>query len=179
MIIAFAGKKGCGKTHYAKHRVSITENSRLLSFASLLREECQMYTIADVFNSTKDAAICQLLYNVDGQDLLFRHPEITTNRQFMIHISEQMKLHNPDHYSDEVYRMISEESTDTEFVIDDLRYPSEFDALVRTGRTVQIMFIGETQTTPGSHSSEDVATLLKHIQSCDNPNVRLCYLMGM
>jgi len=118
VIVGISGKRGVGKTLAAKHlekrygliRVSFADELRRLSRVLMPFTEAHFTDIAK-----KEAPF-------DKHDW--------TPRDFLIGFGEFMRFHDPDYWCDQVFDRLDKNKN---YVIDDMRYQNEFDAVKQNG----------------------------------------------
>lgn len=167
MIFAFAGKKYAGKSYHAEDVSRRTSDYVLMSFASLLRDECLSYVYdVNTFNKAKDEFIDLDNYTCGGQSIVIAY-NLTTNREFMIHIANHNKHICESWYAEHLVDKIKHSSAQT-IIIDDLRFPYEYDALKTLGRQIHVFFIGSVKSDEDCDESEDIGRLFQYITSKDD-----------
>lgn len=161
-VYAFAGKKGSGKTFQSmKFAASVSRDTiDHFSFADKLRAECMKFTLTNVFVGQKDRDVNPENFTEEGQRLLSENSGIKTNRDFMMFISDCLKQENPTIFADHLVSRLKSKMT----IVDDLRFPNEFDALVASGKHVVVLFVGSFVSDVGCHPSENVGLLVRHVR---------------
>ncbi len=136
MIIAFAGKKGTGKTTAAEYFEK--RGFKLINFADSLKHQLMSLglTREQVYGSLKEVA-------PDGC--------LLTPRDLMQTVGDHMKKK----YGDDIFiKLLGSEIKQGNYVIGDLRFPNEYAFLKSLGATVVIIERDTNKDSFSSHNSE-------------------------
>lgn len=161
-IICFIGKKGSGKSYNADLLLSIDPDVMKLSLATPLKQYCQKFFHQSVFSVSKDSIVQE--DDIAEMPPGFNSHDRFTYRDVFIEISRRFKRSNPDFFADALVSKIKGYGCDQTYVIDDLRFANELDALMRLPMKLTVVLICDGKTLPSSDQSEDVATLIKEVE---------------